>query len=51
MTQLERLQNDCNELENFEQTLIQEGDIELVKKVSRKREFLEGYIEGMEKQK
>lgn len=51
MTQLERLQKDYNELENFEQTLRQEGAEELVKKVSRKREFLEGYIEGMERKK
>lgn len=51
MTQLERLQNDYNELENFEQTLKLEGDNELVKKVSRKREFLEGYLEVIEKEK
>ena len=42
--QLQRLQNDSAELENYAQKLTNEGKLDLVKKIKAKKQYLDNYI-------
>lgn len=42
--QLQRLQNDSAELENYAQKLTNEGKFDLVKKIKAKKQYLDNYI-------
>ena len=46
ITQIRRLQKDSAELHLFQQKILEEGDIELAKKIKAKRKFLDSYIES-----
>ena len=44
ITQIKRLQKDSAELLSFQQKILEEGDIELAKKIKAKKKFLDKHI-------
>jgi hypothetical protein len=46
--QLDRLKQDCNELEYFIQRLMKEGNDNRVQKIQKKKQYLEEYIQQMQ---
>lgn len=51
MTQLERLQKDSAELQYYVEKLVKEGEHDLAKKISAKRQFLDNHIAEKENRK
>lgn len=46
--QLDRLKQDCNELDYFIQRLLKEGNDNRVQKIQKKKQYLEEYIQQMQ---
>jgi len=46
--QLDRLKQDCSELEYFIQRLVKEGNDNRVQKIQKKKQYLEEYIQQMQ---